>query len=276
MYQPSTTSDLTSSKTDTTLSPPELSLSQKLLRLAAASLAVGVFVWAYHGAEMRLFELWRDSGNMLEFAKGFAKPDFMLWRDYTTAMVTTFQIALWGTALSVAFAIPCSLLSSSNVCPAWIRQPVRRAMDALRSINELVFAMFFVSAVGLGPFAGVLALFVHNLGTLSKLFSECVEAIDEGPLQGVRATGANKVTEISFGILPQVMPLWTSYTLYRFESNVRSATVLGIIGAGGIGAPLYEAIRGFDYSSTAAILIVIIIAVILIDMASARIRKSLI
>lgn len=225
---------------------------------------------------MRLIELWRDSGNMLEYASGFMQPDFMLWRDYASAMVTTIQVALWGTGLAVAFAVPFSLLSSSNVSPAWIRHPVRRAMDALRSINELVFAMFFVSAIGLGPFAGVLALFVHNLGTLSKLFSECVESIDEGPLQGVRATGANKVTEIAFGILPQVMPLWTSYTLYRFESNVRSATVLGIIGAGGIGAPLYEAIRGFDYSSTTAILIVIIFAVVIIDMASAHIRKSLI
>lgn len=258
------------------LEPPQLSLRRKLTRLAIVIAAGFVFVWAYHGAEMRLFELWRDGGNMLEYARGFAQPDFMLWREYASAMVTTIQVALWGTALAVVFAVPCSLLASSNVSPVWIRQPVRRVMDALRSINELVFALFFVSAIGLGPFAGVLALFVHNLGTLSKLFSESVEAIDEGPMQGVRATGANKLTELAFGVIPQVMPLWTSYTLYRFESNVRSATVLGIIGAGGIGAPLYEAIRGFDYSSTAAILIVIIAAVVLIDMASAQIRKSLI
>jgi phosphonate transport system permease protein len=110
----------------------------------------------------------------------------------------------------------------------------------------MVFALLFVVAVGLGPFAGVLALFVHTTGILAKLFSEAVEAIDPDPVEGIRATGAAPLAEIVFGVLPQVMPLWISYTLYRFESNVRSAAVVGIVGAGGIGALLWDVIRGFQ------------------------------
>ena len=104
-------------------------------------------------------------------------------------------------------------------------------MDACRAINELVFAVLFVVAVGLGPFAGVMALFVHNLGIIAKLFSEAVEAIDPYPVEGIRATGASKLQEIVYGIIPQVAPLWISFSLYRFETNVRSATVLGVVGA---------------------------------------------
>jgi phosphonate transport system permease protein len=153
---------------------------------------------------------------------------------------------------------------------------MRRAMDACRAINEMVFAMLFVVAVGLGPFAGVLALWVHTTGTLAKLFSEAVEAIDPQPVEGIRATGAYKLEEIAFGVIPQVMPLWISYTLYRFEANVRSASVVGMVGAGGIGVLLWEFIRGFYYAETAAVLLIVILTVSLTDLASAQIRKRFI
>jgi phosphonate transport system permease protein len=149
-------------------------------------------------------------------------------------------------------------------------------MDASRAINEIVFALLFVVAVGLGPLAGVLALALHNVGIISKLFSEAVEAIDPRPVEGIRSTGASRLQEVIFGIIPQVAPLWSSYTLYRFETNVRSATVLGIVGAGGIGQSLYENIRSFQYSQTAAIIIIVVATVMLIDMISARIRKNLV
>jgi phosphonate transport system permease protein len=146
-------------------------------------------------------------------------------------------------------------------------------MDALRAINEMVFAMLFIVAVGLGPFAGVLALFVHTTGTLAKLFSEAVEAVDPRPIEGIRSTGAHPMAEIVYGILPQVMPLWVSYSLYRFESNVRSASVVGMVGAGGIGVILYEVIRGFQYSQTCAVLIILIATVTIIDLISSYLRK---
>ena len=146
-------------------------------------------------------------------------------------------------------------------------------MDACRAINEMVFAMLFIVAVGLGPFAGVLALAIHTTGTLAKLFSEAVEAIDPRPVEGIRATGAHPMVEILYGVIPQVLPLWLSFTLYRFESNVRSASVVGMVGAGGIGVVLFEVIRGFQYAQTCAVLIILAVSVTLIDLLSATLRK---
>ena len=125
----------------------------------------------------------------------------------------------------------------------------------------------------MGPFAGVLAIFVHTAGILGKLFSEAIENIEIGPIEGVRATGASKFQEILFGVIPQVVPLWISYILYRFESNVRSATVLGIVGAGGIGVSLYQSFRSFDYTKVCAILIILVVVVGVIDAASAWLRR---
>jgi phosphonate transport system permease protein len=243
------------------------------LQFVGLTLFLLVLAWSWRGAEMRPLELFKNKGNMLTFAQGFFPPDFHDWRDYLTEMAITIQIAIWGTFLAIIFSVPFGILSASNTTPLWIRQPVRRLMDAFRAVNEMVFALLFVAAVGLGPFAGVLALFIHTLGTLAKLFSEAVEAIDPRPVEGIRATGAGAIEEIIYGILPQVMPLWISYSLYRFESNVRSATVVGMVGAGGIGLLLWDAIRNFAYSDTLAMLIIIIVTVSFLDLTSAMLRK---
>ena len=235
-----------------------------------------VLAWAWQGAEMRPLDLVKDSGNMSKYAADFFPPNFKDWKLYVAEMLVTVQIAIWGTLLAILAAIPLGLLSASNVVGPWVYQPVRRLMDALRAINEMVFAMLFIVAVGLGPFAGVLALFVHTTGTLAKLFSEAVEAVDPRPIEGIRATGAHPMAEIVYGILPQVMPLWVSYSLYRFESNVRSASVVGMVGAGGIGVILYEVIRGFQYSQTCAVLIILIGTVTIIDLISSYLRKLVI
>jgi phosphonate transport system permease protein len=188
-------------------------------------------------------------------------------------MIVTVQIALWGTVLAVVCAVPLGILSSENIVPWWVCQPIRRLMDAARSINEMIFAMLFVVAVGLGPFAGVLAIFVHTTGVLAKLFSEAVEAIDPQPVEGIRATGALSIEEVIFGVIPQVLPLWISYSLYRFESNIRSATVVGMVGAGGIGVLLWELIRSFNFAQTSAVLLIIIAVVVIFDLLSQQIRK---
>jgi len=235
-----------------------------------------VLAWAWQGAEMRPLDLIRDADNMRVYAREFFPPNFHDWRIYLHEMVITLHIALWGTVLAIVAAVPLGLLSAHNVAPPWVYQPVRRLMDLCRAINEMVFAMLFIVAVGLGPFAGVLALFVHTTGTLAKLFSEAVEAIDERPVEGIRAMGGHKLAEVVYGIFPQVMPLWLSYSLYRFESNVRSASVVGMVGAGGIGVVLYEVIRGFQYAQTCAVLLMLAITVTVIDMFSAWLRKRFI
>jgi phosphonate transport system permease protein len=210
---------------------------------------------------------------MATYAKDFFPPDFKDWKLYVKEMLVTIQIAIWGTLLAIVFAVPFGLLSSSNIVKPWVYQPVRRLMDAFRAINEMVFALLFIVAVGLGPFAGVMALFVHTTGTLAKLFSEAVEAVDRRPVEGIRVTGSHPIAEIIFGIIPQVLPLWISYILYRFESNVRSASVVGMVGAGGIGVVLFEVIRGFEYQQTCAVLIILVVSVSIIDVISSYLRR---
>jgi phosphonate transport system permease protein len=244
--------------------------------LLGYGIVCALLVWSWRGAEMAPGHLLRDAGNMATLARDFFPPDFRDWRLYLEETLITLHIAVWGTLLAIVCAIPLGLLCAENISPWWVRQPVRRLMDALRSINEMVFAMIFVAAVGLGPFPGVLALFVHTTGVLAKLFAEAVETIDPGPVEGVRATGASALQEIVFGVIPQVMPLWISYTLYRFESNVRSATVVGMVGAGGIGVILWESVRGFQFQATCAVMIIIILTVSLLDMASQSLRKRFI
>jgi phosphonate transport system permease protein len=256
---------------------PKYPLRQRLTGWAIWALIFGLLAWSWAPAEMyRVMSLITDWRNMTQFGSAFLHPNFHDWDIYLRDMVVTVQIALWGTALAVVFGVPFSILSSANICPQWIVQPVRRMMDACRAINEIVFALMFVVAVGLGPFAGVMALFIHNLGVFSKLFSEAVESIDPRPVEGIRATGAHRVQEVVFGVIPQVAPLWSSLTLYRLETNVRSATTLGIVGAGGIGQTLYESLRSFQYAESAAQIIIIVATVVAIDMTSARIRKALI
>ena len=255
---------------------PPRDLKQSWGNIAIWGIVLGLLVWSWEGADMRPGDLIENSSNMARYLQGFMQPDFYDWPIYLEEMLVTVQIAVWGTALAVVLAVPLGILSSENIAPWWIYHPVRRLMDAFRAINEMVFAMLFVVAVGLGPFAGVLALWIHTTGVLAKLFSEAVEAVDPRPVEGIKATGANWNQEVIFGVVPQVLPLWISYSLYRFESNVRSATVLGIVGAGGIGQILYESIRGFYYGETAALLIIVIISVTLLDILSQQLRRLVI
>jgi len=252
---------------------PPRSVQSSLTKLSGWAIVMAILAWSWGGADMRPMDLIKDSGNMATLAGDFFPPNFSDWRLYLEEIIVTFHLAVWGTFLAVICAVPFGILSSENIAPWWIYQPVRRIMDACRAINEVVFAMLFVVSVGLGPFAGVLALWVHTTGVLAKLFSEAVEAIDPQPVEGIRATGATVIEEVIFGVIPQVLPLWISYSLYRFESNVRSATVLGIVGAGGIGVVLWEMIRGFYFAQTCAIMILIIISVTAIDLVSQRLRK---
>jgi phosphonate transport system permease protein len=255
---------------------PKRDLKRSGLNIAMWGAFAIVLAWSWEGADMRPMALWEDAANMSAFARGFFPPDMHRWPTFLEEMIVTVKIAIWGTALAVVTSVPFGLMSSENIAPWWIVQPTRRLMDAARAINEIVFAMLFVVAVGLGPFAGVLALWIHTVGVLAKLMSEAVEAIDPEPVEGVRATGGTKLHEIIFGVIPQVMPLWISFSLYRFESNVRSATVLGIVGAGGIGVLLWELIRSFNYAETAAVLIIIVISVTVIDMISQFLRRLVI
>jgi phosphonate transport system permease protein len=235
-----------------------------------------VLIYSIKAVELgNLTKLFTNSEHTSQFAGELLKPDFTNWKLYVSKMWETVQIALWGTFLAIFAAIPLGLAAARNIAPVWVVTPVRWVMNLLRSIPDLVIGLLFVVAVGLGPLPGVLAIALNTAGVLAKLFSEAVESIDKGPVEGVRATGASPLHEILWGVIPQVAPLWTSFALYRFESNSRSATVLGLIGAGGIGQVLFDSMNAFDFRAVSAIVIIIIVAVTLIDMLSQTMRKRL-
>jgi phosphonate transport system permease protein len=189
----------------------------------------------------------------------------------------TLLMAYVGTVLGATGAFFLCFLAAANVAPnRWLRIAVRRFCELCRTVPELVFALMFVIAFGLGPVAGVLALAIHCLGALGKLFAEVVENIDMKPVEGVSSTGASWQIAMRYGALPQVLPTFVSYALLRFEINVRGAAVIGFVGAGGIGVDLLEAIRKFYYSDVSAMLLLIVITVAIIDTVTGVVRHRLI
>lgn len=196
---------------------------------------------------------------------------------YFQALGQTLSIALLGTLLAALVAFPLSFLAARNVVGRWIlRFLAKRTFDAIRGIDTLVWALIFINVVGLGPFAGILAVAMSDVGAFGKLFSESIETASPKPVEGVLSTGASKVQEIRFAVVPQVLPLFLGQVLYYFESNVRSATVIGIVGAGGIGLYLSNEIGQQSWDHVSFIILMILVTVATIDSVSARLRLSII
>jgi phosphonate transport system permease protein len=191
-------------------------------------------------------------------------------------LADTLVIAFVGTALATLVAVPASFVAARNLAPApWPSITARRVLEVARGVPELVYALVFVFAFGLGALPGVLAVAVHTVGALGKLFAEAVEAVDTGPIDGVRATGAGWLQVMRFAVLPQVAPAYLSYALLRFEINVRAAAIVGFVGAGGIGMELYLVIRQFIYPDISALVLLLVATVAVIDVACERVRHRL-
>jgi phosphonate transport system permease protein len=241
---------------------------------AAFGLAV-LLAWAARVIELRPLELVRDIGNVGIFLKGYLHPSFAHIGEYAAQCGVTICIALWGTVMAVAISVPLGLLGARNLSPhPLVYFVTRRIMDILRAVNEFVFALMFVTAVGLGPFAGMLALGIHTGGVLAKLLSETIESIEPGQVEGVAATGAGRLHVIAFGVVPQVMPNFLSYVMLRFESDIRSASVIGMVGGGGIGFYLWDTIRSFQDREAATVILLIVAMVMLTDLVSSRVRRA--
>jgi phosphonate transport system permease protein len=213
---------------------------------------------------------------MWDFVRRMVPPDLAVLPAALSGAVATIEIALLGTVLAAALAVPLGFLSARNVAPAAVYYAVRGALNFFRSIDTLVYALLFVAAVGLGPFPGMLAVVAYTTTSLAKLYSETIEGIDPGPVDAIVTTGATRLQVLRFGVLPQVLPLFLSYVLYRFESNVRAATVLGFVGAGGIGLYLQTYLRMIDYPAASTVLLVTVLMVMAVDFASARLRARLV
>ena len=196
---------------------------------------------------------------------------------YLSALGETLSIALLGTTIAAVVALPFSLLAARNVIPSgWLRFPVRRFFDSIRGVDTLIWALVWINVVGLGPFAGVLAIALSDFGAFGKLFSEAIEAADRKQVEGIRASGGNALHEIRFGLMPQVLPVIAGQVLYFIESNTRSATIIGIVGAGGIGLQLAEQIRVLEWQKVSFLILMILVAVAAIDWISGKLRFAII
>jgi phosphonate transport system permease protein len=196
---------------------------------------------------------------------------------YLKALGETLSIALLGTTIAAVFALPVSLLAARNIIPSnLLRFPVRRFLDSIRGVDTLIWALVWINVVGLGPFAGVLAIALSDFGAFGKLFSEAIEAADKKQVEGIRASGGNALHEIRFGLMPQVLPVIAGQVLYFIESNTRSATIIGIVGAGGIGLQLAEQIRVLEWQKVSFLILMILVAVAAIDWISTKLRFAII
>ena len=242
-------------------------------RIATGVAMIAVLWWAALGAQVSFGELAKGLPWIGDFLSRMLPPNWAFVEKLITPAIETVQIALWGTLLAVILAVPVCFFAARNLTPnAVVYQCTRQVFNVTRGVNEIILALVFVAAVGLGPFPGVLALAVHGAGMLGKFFAESIEEIDQGPIEALRSTGAGPIQTIVFGVLPQVVTAWIAVILYRFETNLRQATVLGMVGAGGIGFELVGSMKLFQYRDTATCIIVIIAMVMVADYVSTRLR----
>lgn len=265
----------------------DIARKRRRMALAAAACAA-VLALAAVGAEVNLRTLVTYFGNFFDYFDRIFKLEsgarvwtdigewFWGWRKWLSLLGETILISYVGTLAGATLAFALNFLAAENTAPApWLRFGVKRLLEFCRTVPDIVFALIFVIAFGLGPMAGVLAIAIHSVGALGKLFSEIVENIDMKPVEGVRSTGAGWLACMRFAVTPQIVAGVASYTLLRFEINVRGASVMGFVGAGGIGQELVVAIRKFYYSDVSAILLMIVVTVFVIDIATGWLRGRL-
>jgi phosphonate transport system permease protein len=247
-------------------------------RAVATMIGLGLFLWGLHALEVtpgRLIDGIGQLGRVFMLMMPPAVTEH-IW-DYVRAIGETLAMAFLGTLVASLLAVPLALMGARNIMPVGpVRLLVRRSSDVVRGIDSLVWAIFFVSVVGLGPFAGILAIAINDTGVLTKLYAEAIENTDREQVRGVRATGAGRTQTIAFGILPQVLPVLLGNSLYFLESNVRSATILGVVGAGGIGFFLMDRMMINAWREVALIVIMVLVTVACIDAVSRVLRRRLI
>ena len=242
--------------------------------------ALAVLAFGIYKLDMTFARIWGGLGELGKMVVRMLPPNPESWaltKVYLYAMVETLAIALLGTLSAAVVAFPLGFLAARNTTINRLVQfMARRSFDTLRGIDILIWALIWINVVGLGPFAGVLALFMADLGVFGKVFSEAIEAADHKPVEGVLSTGGSKVASVRFGILPQMMPVLLSQVLYAFESNTRSASIIGIVGAGGIGLILSEQIRTMEFQQMSFVILLILITVAIIDFVCSKLRYAII
>lgn len=256
------------------------SLKTKLTTIAVVGGLVGLFLYGLTTLETSLWKIIAGFSNLGTFVVLMLPPDpgsFARAVIFVKALFETIAIAFLGTILAAILAFPLGFLAAKNVVTnRVVHFLARRSMDTVRGVDALIWALIWVNVVGLGPFAGMLAIMTSDLGAFGKLFSEAIESADRKPVEGVSSVGGGKFHEIRFGLIPQVLPVIASQVLYYIESNTRSSTIIGIVGAGGIGLYLAETIRTLEWQQVSFLILLILAAVTAIDFLSNKLRFAII
>jgi len=240
-------------------------------------LAMALFIYGLMSLGVTFARLYGGIGELGSMVMRMLPPDPGRFNAYLYAMLETLAIALLGTLAAAIAAFPLGFFAARNTTLNRLVQfMARRSFDTLRGVDILIWALIWINVVGLGPFAGVLALFMADLGIFGKLFSEAIEAADDKPVEGVLSTGGTSLASVRFGVLPQLMPVMLSQMLYQFESNTRSASIIGIVGAGGIGLILSEQIRTLELQQMSFVILMILVTVSVIDFFCSKIRFAII
>jgi phosphonate transport system permease protein len=260
----------------TTTSPAEGGLLKRTTFYGLLlSAAIVLYIWAALGVDFSLRRIFSNLDHAVDFMTRMVPPDFSVTATVAASLLETLQMALIGTTLAAFLSLPLAVMAARNTAARPVQAVARLILNLLRTVPSIIWGLFFVAIVGLGPFPGILALTFYASGYLGKFYYEGIESIDPRPLQSLTTVGASPFQKFRWGVFPQVLPLMAGYTLYMFEYNVRAASILGIVGAGGIGFYLYTYISNFQYDRAATALLLLLVVVTLIDAASSALRARL-
>lgn len=271
-----TVPDLVPDSTHEIKRPPEPRFTKWLRWIVLVALVIPL-LWSAAGLEISPSRIWQAPGQILTLLGGMFPPDWTGTPKTLELILESLYVAWIGTIIGATLSFPLAFFAATNVAPRWVTLPVRSLLSAIRAFPELVLAIMFIPAFGLGPFAGTLAIGLHSIGTLGKLSSEVIEGVDDGPIEAIKSSGGTFFQQMRFGVVPQALPTIVAYWLYRFEINIRASAVLGVIGAGGVGAEIVGRLRfRGDWPKAGAVLILTVLTVLLIDTASSSIRRRII
>jgi len=264
-------------KTDL-MSMPKQPVQQRILKYTITALIVTGSIWSASGLEITLEKILKAPEQIAILVGAMFPLDLSseAIERILPKVAESLFIAWAGTVIGAVFSFPISFLAANNVAANYISETTKQILNGIRAFPELILAFVFLPITGLGALTGTLAIGIHSIGTLGKLSSEVIEGIDEGPLEAIKSSGGSKINELLFGVVPQVMPTITSYWLYRFEINLRASAVLGVVGAGGVGAELINQLRFRDFPRAGTVLVATVVLVLTVDTISAAIRRRII
>ncbi len=242
---------------------------------AIAILILLVYLWAWQGLNVQIADLKNSVPNIIDFIGRLFPPDLQILDVAVIKLVETIQMSLWGTTIGAILSLPIAIFSASNLAPLWVRVLANGVQNLVRAIPSLVLGLLFVSATGLGAPAGTLALAIYTIGYLGKFYQTSLESVEPRSIEALKLGGANWAQVARYGVMPQVLPLLWGYTIYMFEYNIRAASILGVVGAGGIGFELVNYMRGFEYQKATTMGLVLLVVVTAIDFLSSKLRQRL-